>query len=380
MPAIVLLKNFPGLTIAKNKLPIICLNRIIYFNPDELYKNKFPPAPYINSVKVEDSLLFSFHKNHFSNNQNHFEFTFTAVNLTDGYNNQYFYKLEGIDKDWVAAGKRYFANYANIPPGDYAFYVKAKNNDDVWSIKPAKYSFSIAAPYWKQWWFIVLCAAAAAGIIYFVYRQRQERIKQLEEMRSRISRDLHDDIGSTLQSISVMSEIARMKTKSLLPEIEPAIEKIGNTSREMIDKMNDIVWAVNPKNDKFGNILIHMRSFAGELLAGKDISLHFKTAPEINSVKLSMEKRKSFFLIFKEAINNAYKYSGSKNVIVKIEKSNHSMKLIIEDDGCGFDFKKEYDGNGLQNMKSRADEIDGELNISSEINKGSKIELTVHLN
>lgn len=362
-------------------------DKVIYFNPLEVQPVKSIPNVRIRKVIVEgkEVSINSTGINTFGYNQNSAEFFFSAVDLVYGKNIQYAYLLEGVDKDWQYCGTRRSTSYATLPPGNYTFLVKAKNIDGVWSVKPAEFSFYIATPYWQQWWFIFVCAAAVTGIIYFIYRQRQERIQQLELMRARISRDLHDDIGSTLQSISVMSEIARMKTKSSNTELTPSIEKIGITSREMIEKMNDIVWAVNPKNDHFKNIIIHMRSFAGELLAGKDIALHFKTDPGLNAIKLSMEKRKSFFLIFKEAIHNSFKYSGAKNVNVEISKSNHSMKLIVEDNGRGFDplLIEEGQGevrNGLQNMKTRAGEIDGNLTITSVINKGTKIELSVKLN
>lgn len=224
---------------------------------------------------------------------------------------------------------------------------------------------------------------AGMGVFYFIKKRERNRVKQLEAVRARISRDLHDDMGSTLQSISVMSEIVRMKSKSTVPELVLSIEKIGNTSREMIEKMNDIVWAVNPKNDHFENILFNMRTFAGELLAAKDIMFHFKADDGLSNVKLPMEKRKSFFLVFKEAINNAYKYSGAKNVRVEISKTNHQLKLVVEDDGSGFnlnDDRLKMDGNGLKNMKTRADELNGKFSITSETGLGTKVNLTVNLN
>ena len=150
----------------------------------------------------------------------------------------------------------------------------------------------------------------------------------------------------------------------------------------MVEKMNDIVWAVNPQNDNFENIILHMRAFGGELLAGKDIALNFKSDNGLNSIKLSMEKRKSFFLVYKEALNNAYKYSGAKNVKVEISRVNHSLKLIVEDDGGGFNINEDRlktGGNGLKNMKIRADELNGTFSITSEVGKGTKVSLTVNL-
>jgi signal transduction histidine kinase len=230
---------------------------------------------------------------------------------------------------------------------------------------------------------ILFLLLAGAGILFYIGRMQRNRTKQMEAVRARISRDLHDDMGSTLQSISVMSEIARIKSTSDSRQASiPFLEKIGSTSREMVDKMNDIVWAVNPQNDDFENIILHMRAFGGELLAGKDIALHFKSDSGLNSIRLSMEKRKSFFLVYKEALNNAYKYSGAKNVNVEISKTHHTLKLVVEDDGVGLNMHEERlktGGNGLKNMNTRAVEMNGIVSITSAPGQGTKISLTVNL-
>ncbi len=230
---------------------------------------------------------------------------------------------------------------------------------------------------------IILLLMAGAAIVFFIDRTKRNRKKQMEAVRARISRDLHDDMGSTLQSISVMSEVARMKsTSGGSQESIPFLEKIGSASREMVDKMNDIVWAVSPQNDNFENIILHMRAFGGELLSGKNIALDFKTDNDLNNIILSMEKRKSFFLIYKEALNNAYKYSGARNVTVEISKINHTLTLVIEDDGVGFNMNEDRlktGGNGLKNMNTRAAELNGSISITSENGRGTRVSLTVNL-
>jgi signal transduction histidine kinase/TolA-binding protein len=230
---------------------------------------------------------------------------------------------------------------------------------------------------------ILLLILSGAAILFFIDRSKRNRKKQMEAVRARISRDLHDDMGSTLQSISVMSEVARMKSASGgSHESIPFLEKIGSASREMVDKMNDIVWAVSPQNDNFENIILHMRAFGGELLSGKNIALDFKSDSGLNNIMLSMEKRKSFFLIYKEALNNAYKYSGAKNVTVEITKTNHLLTLIVKDDGIGFNMNEnrlKTGGNGLKNMHARAAELNGTLSMTSAPGQGTMLRLTVNL-
>ncbi len=354
-------------------------------DPDKIENKKStPPVIVISSFKIYDREIpvGNGHLN-LKYDENRFTFEFAALSFLRNQKNRYAYMLEGVDRDWIFTDTRRYVSYPILPPGTYTFKVKACNSDGVWNETGTQMQITITPPWWKQIWFVILCIMVSAAIIYLIYRMQRNRKKQMEAVRARISRDLHDDMGSTLQSISVMSEIARMKSKAdNMQESMPFIEKIGNASRDMVDKMNDIVWAVNPQNDHFENIILHMRAFGGELLAGKDIALHFKTDSGLNKIILSMEKRKSFFLVYKEALNNAYKYSGAKNVNVEISKTNQKLILIVEDDGVGFNMNEDRlitGGNGLKNMNTRATELNGNILFTSQPGHGTKISLTVNL-
>lgn len=347
-------------------------------------KKAAPPAVVISSFKVFDKETpIGNHIITLKYKENTLTFEFAALSYFQNHDNHYAYMLEGVDHDWIFSDTRRYVTYSKLAPGDYTFKVKASNSDGVWNETGAQLQMTITPPWWQRTWFIILCVMVTIAILYFIRRYEQNRKKQLEAVRARISRDLHDDMGSTLQSISVMSEIARMKSQSgNQQESIPMIEKIGSASREMVEKMNDIVWAVNPKNDNFENIILHMRAFGGELLAGKDIALHFKADSDLNNIRLSMEKRKSFFLVYKEALNNAYKYSGAKNVNVEISRTHHTLTLVVEDDGVGFNMHEDRlktGGNGLKNMNSRAAELNGNVSITSAPGRGTKVSLAANL-
>jgi signal transduction histidine kinase len=208
--------------------------------------------------------------------------------------------------------------------------------------------------------------------------ERKSSLQALSDVRQGIALDLHDDIGSTLNIISVYSEIAGREFETNSDNAKSLLEKMGNVSRNMIDTMNDIVWAINPKNDYFENIIQRMQYFAGEILSGKNILLQFDVDENVKNIKLPMGKRKNFYLIFKEAINNSYKYSEGKTVKVSIAQQAQNIVMIITDDGTGFETANEtLNGNGLKNMHARAKEIDAQLNIDSWLNKGTRIELQV---
>ena len=221
--------------------------------------------------------------------------------------------------------------------------------------------------------------------IVLIYRLKEEwtskKIKELElqqnlsEQRQRISRDLHDDVGSTLNSISVFSEIAKQQLHSLHPETLPLLDRIGDSSRDLVSTINDIVWAINPQNDKFENIALRMRLFAADLLMPKDIALDFQADTALNSVNLSLEQRKQFYLIFKEAINNVYKSAQCSTLKAHIELCNTDICMMIDDNGKGFDTQNPKQGNGLGSMAERTKILRGSLIIDSELDKGTTVKL-----
>jgi ligand-binding sensor domain-containing protein/two-component sensor histidine kinase len=368
----------------KNGSFIVAANSgIIYFNPDSVKVKPSPPAVVITDFSVNqqsfpvDSLLQN-KTISLTHDQNVIAIEYASISFIGRNTDQYFYQLEGIDRSWVSAGTHRSVTYANLDPGNYIFKVKSANADGVESEKTTLLSFTIHLPWWRTWWAYSLWFILLSGIVYAVYDYRKRSRQALSNVRQRIATDLHDDIGSTLNSISVYSEIAGRQIETNSENAKSLLEKMGSASRNMIDTMNDIVWAVNPKNDYFENILQRMQYFAGELLSGKNILLQFDVDENVKNIKLPMGKRKNFYLIFKEAINNTYKYSNAKTVNVSIAQQAQNIVMIITDDGAGFEVANNTSGgNGLKNMQTRAKEISGQLGITSWLMKGTRIELRV---
>jgi signal transduction histidine kinase len=197
--------------------------------------------------------------------------------------------------------------------------------------------------------------------------------------RLRISRELHDDIGSTLGSISIYSEVAKNRSEKN-ENADEAISKIGVASRELIDKMSDIVWSINPDNESFEQLQNRMQAFAAMMLTPRDIQNDFFVDDEVKKLQLSTEERKNVFLIFKEAVHNIVKYAECSRVEIRLSADQGEFQMSIHDDGKGFDIsqlnsKNDLGGNGLKNMQARADDIRAILKIHSAIHGGSTIEL-----
>jgi len=206
----------------------------------------------------------------------------------------------------------------------------------------------------------------------FVYRNYRTKQKlKLQTLRNKIASDLHDDVGSTLSSISIFSQMAQQQSK----EVIPMLETIGDSSRKMLDAMADIVWTIKPENDQFEKIILRMRSFAFELLGAKNIDFEFQADDEVSNMKLSMEVRKNLYLIFKEATNNLVKYSSADRAFFTIKKEASNLSMLIRDNGKGFDVANVKEGNGLTNMKKRAKEIGAQFMIDSQPGNGTTIQL-----
>lgn len=212
------------------------------------------------------------------------------------------------------------------------------------------------------------------GLLLFNrYRISQKQKHQAE--RVRISSDLHDEIGSTLSSISMYSAYAKEKPA----EAGKVLEEISSSSKEMIDDMNDIIWAINPRNDSFSHIIDRLRNYASRMAQSKNIVLDFHNDDSLHDIAFSMEQRKNLFLICKEAVNNAVKYSDCKNLIVKFEKNKKNLFAEVSDDGKGFAANSNYEGNGLRNMKQRAADMYAQILFSSGEGNGTKIKLEMKL-
>lgn len=199
-----------------------------------------------------------------------------------------------------------------------------------------------------------------------------KRQNEMEQIRNSIARDLHDDIGSTLSTINIMSNLA-MQEKSNGNNTH--LSRIAEQSSRMMENMTDIVWSINPVNDSLEKVAVKMKVFANEILEPKNIAYRFSGEESLSGLALDAEKRKNLFLIFKEAINNAAKYSRATEIGITLKKNEGKLRMIITDNGIGFNDETVKRGNGLKNMESRAANLSANFKVSSASGSGTHIEL-----
>jgi len=356
----------------------------VYFNPQQILSSSTPPDVSITDFKLfntylpPDSIL-QLDKITLNHNQNSITVEYAALSFLQKDKMVYYTKMEGIDDDWTRVDRYPVANFTLLPPGNYTFKVRCENADGIQSRHITSLKIYIRPPFWQQGWFIMICILAVAALIYLAHRVRVRQLMQMEKVRGRIARDLHDDMGSTLSTINILSEMARMKVNKDTAKTSEYISKISDNSNRMMEAMDDIVWSINPMNDSMQRITARMREFATGVLEAKDIEVAFRVDEKVKDLRLGMESRRDFFLIFKEAVNNIAKYSQCRHASIEVSVEGSRLIMLIKDDGIGFNVENADSGNGLINMQKRAQSIKGQLNIESIPGLGTKVRLDAPL-
>lgn len=353
------------------------INGFNYFYPDSVKDNYFIPPVVISSVRIfnepirgeVDSVFLSY-------NQNFLSIEFSSLDFTNPLENQYAYVLEGIENDWhYVDSRRRIANYTNLAPGKYIFRVRGSNNDGVWNNVGKELHIFISPPYWQTWWFIILALLFTGFIIYYISTIRFRNLLSIEKLKSKLSADLHDNIGSGLTEISILSELAVNEIKSSSADPQHKLSLISDKARMLIDNMSDIVWMVNPHRDSLYHVILRLKDSYSDFLSSMEISFGTVNLEKFSTIKLPMDYKQNLFLIFKEAINNSIKHSKCKNIILEASVNKDVLELKMIDDGTGLDLDNIKYGNGILNMKSRAKVIGGSLEIVSD-NDGTTIKFT----
>ncbi|MBI2837168.1 MAG: hypothetical protein HYX75_02565 [Acidobacteria bacterium] len=304
---------------------------------------------------------------------NRVQIDFVAIGFAPGESMRYQYRLEGLDTDWCQAADSRAVDYAELGPGSYGFTVRSVSSSGLASDRPASASFIILRPVWQRWWFLVLAGVTLTASAYAFHRLRVQRLLAIEQVRTRIATDLHDDIGSSLTQMSIMSEVARQQLSGHDEKVSELVSKVAEASRDLVDAMSDIVWAINPKRDSLQDLVYRMHRLASDVLTARDVMFDFTTEGRIDATTLSPGSRRDLFLIFKEALNNIARHSECTTVQISIAAGGRWLDIRLRDNGRGFDPSIAYDGNGLESMRARAAALGGTLEMTSAAGQGTDV-------
>jgi Y_Y_Y domain/Histidine kinase len=355
-------------------------NGLTVIEPDVISEQKTKPEVQISNFTVNGKVLENkdfigeTKEIELEPNQNSFAFSLVGIDFNAPKNVKIFYKLDGYEKEWINADNPADARYTNVPEGDYTFMIKAGQNGEYGDIETKTFKIHIKTPFQRTWWFKLFAFLSFCGLGYGFYRFRINQLIRLQNVRNRISTDLHDEIGATLSGIGILSAVAKQKMAESHPAY-PLMGRINEDAQTIGNAIDDIVWSINPKNDELGNVISRMSRNAAELFDAKGIEYKIDTPEIIKETKLSLEQRRDLYLIYKEAVNNLLKYSNCSHVDINMAIKNSNFTLKIIDNGQGFDTNLATDRNGIRNMKSRAQKLGGNLKITSEINKGTTVVL-----
>jgi signal transduction histidine kinase len=336
-----------------------------------------------------------------SYDENFLAFEFAALDFVEPRKNEYAYILEGLEHAWVHARTRRYVSYANLPQGDYVFRIKGSNNDGIWNEQGTTLGFTISPPPWKTWWaytsYVLILVLGGLGwrqyeINAIRRREREqaaireaqlkaemaEQQKELEKQQTRmqIARDLHDDIGGTLSSITFFAQALSESQPSGTNGGNKFLSLIAESSAHAKEAMSDIIWSINPLNDSWDNIASKFRRYASELFESKGIAHSIEMPERDLSVNFDPERRRQFWLLFKEIVTNAAKHSRCTEVQVRLTVREGQIKLTVSDNGSGFDSVNPPPGHGLKNIEARVQLLAAKVGLKTTPGEGTRWEIT----
>lgn len=339
--------------VKNNKAPLVYFSRLRWERPDNDRKD----TTNLNTTSFS-----------IPNNTLQTTVYFSGINYRNPARTVFAYKIRELHKEWIHLGNQHFINLIGMSPGTYHLQVKAANEDDVWS-EPRELVL-VFLPKWHQtWWFKLLIAVLFLAAVYGLYRLRLRELKKEQEIRSKIATDLHDDLGGTLNSVKVYTNLALMNK-----EPEKYLGHIKENIQEAITGVKDIIWVLDNSKDTVEDLLGRVNQFASLLCEANGIKYRQEMTEEARYHKLPRGEKRNLYMIVKEAVNNSCKYSNAKEVIVSISVSKKKTTIDIQDDGQGFDISVPPEGNGLKNMRLRARQIKYAIDISSS-SEGTLIRL-----
>lgn len=350
-------------------------------------KTNFIPAVWFNEISVNGKAA-DIPENGYGYNENNFRFTVSAPCFINAGSIRYNFLLENENKKWQQHSAENFYSINNLSPGKYTLSVTISYPGKIYPDKQIAYTFTIRPPVWKRWWFISLSVLVTALIFWALVRayyrrklaaQKAETEKQqaVEKERNRISRDMHDDLGSGLTKIAILSEVAKKQLSDPLKAREQ-LEKISGSSRDLVDNLQDIIWVLNPVNDTLDSLASYTREYALKYFEPLEVRVLFNYPDTFSHKKISEEKRRNVFLTIKESLHNIAKHAWCNTVTITIKEHVQAFDVTITDDGKGFDPEKvRLFANGITNMRNRVEQAGGTFLVISEPGKGASMLITM---
>lgn len=347
------------------------LQGVTIIKPALFYENVKPPGLFINSVSIKtqtgliDSANLFYSKCIIPSNTIQTIIHFSGINFSDPDRTVFAYKIKEQSGEWINLNSQNFVTLIGLSPGTYHLQVKVANEDGVWS-EPKELILVFLPKWYQTWWFYALIALTVAAILYALYRYRISQIKKQHQIRKNIATDLHDDLGSTLNSVKVFTNLAISGVKQ-----EESLQQVKDNLTEATMSLRDMIWVLDDSMDTVDELVTRLKQFAIPVTAASNMEFVITAGSDVNSRTLTKEEKRNLFLICKEAINNSIKYSGATQITVAIMPAGKKIQITVADNGKGFDEATVKKGYGLKNMQYRAGQIRYNASLQSQMGKGT---------
>lgn len=361
---------------------------IVRVRPELVEINQVPPPVFIRGVRANGHLYGAGERVETGPGRSRLEFRFVGLSHSAPEKVTYRARLTGLDDSWRELGSQRVASFEAVPPGRYQFEVIAVNGDGIWSEAPAKMSVIVRPHFWETSWFLASSIVAtllfAIGTGWGIARVRMKRrIQKLklkharEAERARIARDLHDELGASLTEISILSALAAEAEEEC--GMRPALAQLSGKAKEVIGTLDEIVWAVNPREDSLRSLIDYLAAFAREFLGTARIALRTDIPRTIPELPLDTAVRHGVFLAAREVLNNLVKHSGASEARITIRIESGKLVIRIQDNGKGLPTEWQSKGYGVGNLRQRMASCGGECEIASISGSGVTVTLTLPL-
>jgi ligand-binding sensor domain-containing protein/signal transduction histidine kinase len=383
-----------GLKTRDGKLWFSTVKGLVMVDPERISVNEAPPVVRLEEVVVDGAAQSQISdlksEIKFGPGIQRVEFHYTALSLVAPERNRFKHRLEGLERDWVQASTQRVATYPRLPPGRYTFRVIAANNDGVWNGIGAAFRFTVLPAFWQTWWFLAFTGVLVLGgggwlVRYDSVRRLRRKLHRLQEKhalekeRTRIAQDIHDELGASLTSIALLTELGH-KHRDQPEEVCADLGKISVTARDAVRAMDAIVWAVNPRNDSLDHFANYVSQFAEDFFRLTPIRCRLDVPADLPERPLPTEARHQLFLAVKESLNNVVRHSGASEVWLRMHCDHGELRIAIEDNGRGLPMSKPGAGqDGLANIRTRVERLGGRLEIESGPGRGTLLRLSLPL-
>ncbi len=368
---------------------------VVSIDPRKIEANSPPQPVYIEKVLVNDIELSLSGETRqplrLPARLTSLEIRFAALNLAEPEKVRFQHKLDGFDSGWAEGGAERRVRYGRLPYGNYLFHVRARNENGLWSESESQLAVVYPIPAWRSTGATVAYGLAVVGCVVLVVwaaSHRRLRLKleglarqqAMDKERMRIAQDMHDEIGSKLSKIAYLSDIMNLRSNGSEAE---NLRSIAGTSRDLLQSLDEIVWAVNPRNDSLERLAAYLGHYATEYLQDTPVELDMDLPAGLPDHALSAETRHNLFLAFEEALANALKHSGATKINVSMKLAGSRFSITVQDNGKGFaagaTTVRNGGGNGLGNMRQRLRDVEGDCQVESSLQKGTTVHLTLEL-